>query len=77
MGMVTLAVLGMPLPDDPSELDLLTWFQIKDRMRDAHRQLTEARDEIQYLRTALADRPCKGSPSACPIHRATTQEARP
>jgi hypothetical protein len=43
-----LGVLRMPLPDDPRDLDWLTWLQIKDRMQ-------EAAAEIERLRAALAE----------------------
>lgn len=48
MGLVTLGVLRMPLPDDAAEMDVVTWMQVKDRMRDAA-------DEIERLRAALSE----------------------
>jgi len=32
---MTWAVLNMPLPDDPSELDAITWVQFRSRAREA------------------------------------------
>ena len=56
-------VLNMPLPDDPSECDLVTWMQFKDRAREASAQieaLTAERDalagELRRLREAIADK---------------------
>lgn len=39
MGMMLQGILNMPLPDDPAELDAMTWLQIKDRMREAASEL--------------------------------------
>lgn len=33
-----LGVLRQPLPDDPAQLDAITWAQIRDRMRQAAEQ---------------------------------------
>lgn len=47
MGLVTTGILNMPLPDDPAEMDIITWVQIKHAMRDGAR-------EIYLLRLAAA-----------------------
>ncbi len=39
MGLVTHGILNMPLPDDPSEIDLVTWVQVKSAMREASREI--------------------------------------
>ena len=31
--------LNMPLPDDPAELDALTWVQFRDRARQASKEI--------------------------------------
>lgn len=41
-----LGVLRMPLPDDPCDMDTLTWWQFRDRARGAA-------DEIERLRALL------------------------
>lgn len=47
-------VLNMPLPDDPTECDLVTWVQFKDRARQASSRIKELEaqikeDALQYL----------------------------
>ena len=39
MGLMLQSVLNMPLPDDPADLDAMTWLQVKDRMREAASEL--------------------------------------
>ena len=34
-------VLNMPMPDDPSELDLVTWVQFRDRARQASARIEQ------------------------------------
>jgi hypothetical protein len=46
MGLVLKGTLNMPLPDDPADMDLVTWAQVKMAMRDASR-------EIDLLQTAI------------------------
>lgn len=35
MGLILEGILNMPMPDDPSDLDIVTWVQVKAAMRDA------------------------------------------
>lgn len=39
MSLITQGVLRQPLPDDPSELGVVEWMQIKDQMRFAADEL--------------------------------------
>lgn len=47
-------VLNMPLPDDPTECDLVTWFQFKDRARQASSRITALEAENAAFRAGLA-----------------------
>lgn len=49
MGLMLQGILNMPLPDDPAKLDVMTWLQIKDRMR-------QAASELGRLQGLLEDR---------------------
>jgi hypothetical protein len=49
MGLITEGVMNMPLPDDPADLDVVTWFQIKDRMRDAGRMISSYRKALNEI----------------------------
>lgn len=60
--LMLLGVLRQPLPDDPAQLDALTWAQIRDRMRqaadriEAGQAIIADRDaRIEVVRTELAD----------------------
>lgn len=44
-------VLNMPLPDDPSDLDLITWVQFRDRARQASTMIEALTEENATLRT--------------------------
>lgn len=46
MGLVLHGILNMPYPDDPAQLDVVTWAQAKSAMR-------EASAEIEHLRGLL------------------------
>ena len=49
-------VLNMPLPDDPRELDAMTWLQFRDRASDASAQiasLTAERDRAVAMLAAI------------------------
>lgn len=50
MGLITKGVMLMPLPDDPSEFDIVTWVQIKERMRDAGQKLDKYEDALELVR---------------------------
>lgn len=43
-------VLNMPLPDDPKEIDLVTWVQFRDRAREAAYRIRELEAERDRLR---------------------------
>lgn len=49
MSLMLMGVLNMPLPDDPAEMDIVTWLQVKNAMRDAAK-------EIELLRAAATGR---------------------
>jgi len=42
-------VLNMPLPDDPKEIDLVTWLQFRDRAREASARIRELEAERDRL----------------------------
>lgn len=46
MGMIMMAVLRGPYPDDPSEMGVVQWMQVLDAMKSAA-------DEIDRLKRAL------------------------
>lgn len=43
-------VLNMPLPDDPADLDIVTWVQFRDRARQASCEIERLNAEIARLR---------------------------
>lgn len=45
-------VLNMPLPDDPAELDIVTWTQFRDRARQAGDEITRLRAQVAALKEA-------------------------
>jgi hypothetical protein len=55
-----IGVLNMPMPDDPKELDILTWVQFLDRARQAAARIASDADEIERLREALANEQARG-----------------
>jgi hypothetical protein len=45
-----LGILRMPLPDNPSDMGVMEWLQVRDRMRQAAdeiEKLTAERDALQ------------------------------
>ena len=48
-------VLNMPLPDDPTECDLLTWLQFKDRARQASSRIEELEAKLAKAVEACAN----------------------
>ena len=48
-------VLNMPLPDDPTEIDLVTWVQFKNRAKEAADRILADAEVIEALKAALAD----------------------
>jgi hypothetical protein len=46
-------VLNMPMPDDPAELDLVTWMQFKDRARQASQQIEALQARLAEVEAAL------------------------
>ena len=40
-------VLNMPLPDDPSKIDLVTWVQFKDRATQASSRIEELEAKLE------------------------------
>ena len=43
-------VLNAPLPDDPKELDIVTWVQFRERAREASERLQHLPDQIDIYR---------------------------
>lgn len=39
MGLVLQGILGMPLPDDPKDIDLVTYYQLKGALQDAAKKV--------------------------------------
>mgnify|MGYP003129089892 CR=1 FL=1 len=50
---MTQGVLNMPLPDDPIDLDIVTWVQFRDRAREAADTLSALQEQNKALREAL------------------------
>lgn len=48
-----LGVLGMPLPDNPAEMDAMTWLQFRARARQAAERIAADADEIERLKDAV------------------------
>ena len=46
-------VLNMPLPDDPAEMDLVTWAQFRDRAKEASDRILADADRIKALNARL------------------------
>ena len=65
--LMLLGVLGMPLPDNPADLDVVTWAQVKDRMLQARNRIVcdaaevvALRKENERLRTLVEEAYCEG-----------------
>ncbi len=48
-----LGILRMPLPDDPSGMDWITWYQFRSRARQAADEIEELRAENNRLNEVL------------------------
>jgi hypothetical protein len=46
-------VLNMPLPDDPAEMDVVTWLQFRMRARHASVEIASLKAENEQLRARL------------------------
>lgn len=46
MGLVLQGILNMPYPDDPAEMDALTWLQARAAMREAWAEIERLRAEV-------------------------------
>ena len=55
MGLITKGVMSMPLPDDPADLGIVEWLNIKSRMRDAGAMIDKLELENEELKTAMPD----------------------
>ena len=52
-----MGVLRMPLPDEPGELGIVEWLQIKSRMREAANEIEALLVEVQSYREEMAIQP--------------------
>jgi hypothetical protein len=46
MGLVLQGVLNAPYPDDPAEMDIVTWVQARSAMREAAREIERLRKPL-------------------------------
>lgn len=49
MGLVLQGILNMPYPDDPAEMDIVTWLQARAAMREAWAEIERLRAEVDVL----------------------------
>lgn len=49
MGLVLQGILNMPYPDDPAELDIMTWVQARSAMREACAEIERLRAQVEAL----------------------------
>ena len=59
MGLILMGALRMPLPDDPAELGVVEWVQIKSVMREAADEIERLRVQISALKTPISQRESK------------------
>lgn len=48
-------VLRMPLPDNPADMGVMEWMQIKDRMRQAADELEKSKADLAAARELLQE----------------------
>ena len=51
-----LGVLRMPLPDNPADMGVLEWFQVRDRMSQAAAEIEDQRARIKLAADYILDR---------------------
>ena len=51
MGLILKGILRMPMPDNPEEIDLVSWGQVKGAMRDA----ADALDRLEFIASVPSD----------------------
>lgn len=54
MGLVLHGILNMPYPDDPADLDVVTWAHAKSAMREASAEIERLREVMEIQGKMLA-----------------------
>ena len=57
MGLALEGTLNMPYPDDPAEMDVVTWMQARNAMRDAWAEIERLR-VMAYQPTSRHEENC-------------------